>query len=131
MGDRETIQRYRLVPIDKSGLVYLGVNMTNGKQAALFIKYHDEFTPPKQPGEFTLDDWLQLVLEHVGLRWRVEIQDVGYLQTAEIDGNTYWAIPWSQDFDRLLVGLIDLLIDMRMKNASVVSMTMQLEMPMR
>lgn len=130
MSDSEITERYRLVPVDKSGLVYLGINVTNGKQAALFISYHDEFKPPKQPGERTLDDWLHDLLGHIGLRWRVETQDVGYLSTVEFDNRTFWAIPWTKEFDHLLVGLIDLLIGMRMKNASVVSMTLQLEMPM-
>lgn len=120
MGDKVTSARYRLMPLDKSGFVYLGVNVTDGKQAALFVLYDNEFSE----GETDKDDLLLrevlIGFSFVGLKTK----------EVEIDFKSYHVFPWSTDFDSAFVRLIDRLTDMRMKNASVVSMTLQLEMPL-
>ena len=48
----------------------------------------------------------------------------------EIELITYRAFPWTQEFDRDLVALIDRLVNLRMTNAQSVSLELQLEMPL-
>lgn len=124
MGDNGTNARYRLIPLDKSGFVYLGVNVTNGKEAALFVIDALHIIPPADPGDLLFRDIADALSVH-----HFEFGNDQYRILFDIDGKGYSVVPWSNDLDRSLVSLIDRLIDMRMKNASVVSMVLQLEMP--
>jgi len=125
MGDKVTSARYRLMPLDKSGFVYLGVNVTDGKQAALFVIDALHIISPADPGDLLFRDIANALSVH-----HFEFGNDQYRILFDIDGKGYNIIPWSNELDRSLVSIIDRLIDMRMKNASVVSMTLQLEMPL-
>ena len=116
MSGTET--RYKLVPLDKSRLVYLGLDITNGKQAVLFVLLDEEIL-----GTLPDDDRFlrEIVILLSGGRFFDDNE-------TEIEDLRYRLIPWTTDFDTSLVELIDRLIDMRMKNASIVSRILQLEM---
>ena len=127
MGDKVTSARYRLMPLDNSGLVYLGIDVTDGKQAALLVIVADHIiTASVDPDDFLFRDILAVLTLH-----QSEFVENHKPTFIEIDGKDYTAIPWSNNLDRSLVGMIDRLINLRMKNSSVVSMAFQLELPLR
>lgn len=117
----ETDVRFRLMSLDKSRLVYLGLDVTNGKQAVLFVLLDEEVL-----GLLPDDDRFlrETIIMLSGGRFFDDKNET------EIEGLRYRVIPWKQEFDRSLVDLIDRLTHMRMTNATAVSLELQLEMPL-
>jgi len=115
-----TETKYRLVPLDEGGWSYLGVDVTNGNEAALFILRHGPAPDMERADLARLASLIQLS----GAAENIDDPN----NETEIDGRTYRIVSWDTDFDRALVKLIDRLVDMRMKNASVMSLALQLEM---
>ena len=68
-----------------------------------------------------------LMMEFVAHNFKFADDD--FHVSVRIEGKGYSSIPWDEVFDRSLVSMLDRLIDLRMKNASVVSMAFQLELP--
>jgi hypothetical protein len=109
--------RWRLTPLDDSGLVYFGMDVTNGNQAALVVRYD-------LPGFVKPEDraFMEAILHLIDL-------DHTSGKDTEIENVPYRLFPWSREFDRGLATLIDRLVHMRMTNAQSVSLRLQLEMP--
>jgi hypothetical protein len=131
MSDNGSDSRYRLIPLDKGGLVYFGVNMTNGKQSAIFFakdatKHDHQKADPHDFVFWLVIEKLCTITGHGDERMD---DDWDAPPEAEIEGYEYWVKAWNRSFDLAFVSVIDRLIDARMKNASRVSITMQLEMP--
>lgn len=126
MGENGREARYKLVTLDESGLVYLGVNVTNGKEAALF--YIDDADLIKIEGSTEDDFNFWKAVQQFSMFMGIEDGEIDGHVT--IEGHKYWARAWSKSFDRAMVNLIDRLISARMKNSQVVGLTLQLEMPL-
>ncbi|NIN00495.1 MAG: hypothetical protein GTO24_21155 [candidate division Zixibacteria bacterium] len=122
MSDNQAGARFRLVPLDKSGLVYLGLNVTDGEEAAVFVLNEgvDDCDLPKE--DLTFRQTIVALFAHDYYSEKNPF--------VEIDGKYYRVVPWTPKFDNAIVYLVDRLVEMRMKNASVASLTLQLEMPL-
>jgi len=116
--------RWRLTPLDDSGLVYLGLDITNGNRMALFILYEHYIESA------TRDDHVFRSAIKGLLVGNFEFGSEGDHVGIRIDGKLYESIVWDKDLDRSLVTLIDRLTHMRMTNATAVSLELQLEMPL-
>jgi len=113
--------RWRLTPLDDSELMYFGLDVTNGNQAAIFIRRHDQMF-----GHVSDEDraMMEAIIHLSGDKY------YDALTEADINEIAYRIVPWDRDFDRGLVRLIDRLTQMRMTNAQSVSLRLQLEMPL-
>jgi len=113
--------RWRLTPLDNNSLMYFGLDITNGNQAALFILRHEHF------GGF-IEENDRAMMEVIIYLAHEDYYDESH--DAEINDLKYSMIPWNRHFDQGLAKLIDRLIHMRMANAQSVSLRLQLEMPL-
>lgn len=112
--------RWRLTPLDKSKLMYFGLDITNGNQAAIFLLRYDQ-----QFGFVEENDraMMEAIIHLSGEKYHEGDNE------AEIDDLIYRIVPWDRDLDAGIAKLIDRLIHMRMTNAQSVSLRLQLEMP--
>ena len=112
--------KWRLTPLDDGGLMYLGLNITDGNQAALFFMRSDF-----QTGHVSEED--RAMMEAI-----IHLAGENYYDghETEINEMIYKIIPWTRGLDTGLVRLIDRLTHMRMTNKQIVSLKLQLEMPL-
>jgi len=130
MNDNGTDTKYRLMPLDEGGLVYIGVDMTNGNHSAIFfVSEEDVDDCIQKEGDFRF--WLTIKELAFTTGHGLDAMDTDFETEpcAIINDRRYWVKAWNDSFDRALVILIDKLIAVRMKNISRVSLTLQLEMP--
>lgn len=123
--------KYRLIPLDKGGLVYLGINVTNGNQSAVF--YAKDATEHDHEKQDRHDFLFWLVIKELCSMTGHGVEGTNDNWEAppevEIEGQEYWSRAWNKSFDLAFTDIIDRLIDARMNNASRVSLVLQLEMP--
>lgn len=115
----KTTTRWRLTPLDESGLIYLGLDVTNGNQTVLFIQTYNSSVGKIRPDDSFLRDAL----------FSIVVKDSDETETVEMEGREFFYFHWSKEFDRSLAVLIDRLIHMRMANSQSISLKLQLEMP--
>jgi len=113
--------RFRFVPICENDAVLLGINVSNGNRAVLFV-----LRPESSGRHFSLSD--RLIYETI-TSYMIHTEFTDY-DTADIDGSMYDVVPWSRDFDKALAELIDNLVKMRMQNAAVLTQRLQMELPL-
>lgn len=120
--------RWRLTPLDESGLVYFGLDITNGNQAAVFVeKDHASRIFRDEHKDYVELEFAHIV-ESIGISFCNYSGDLPDVTT--INDREYWIYVWDKRFDEALVSIIDRLTHMRMMNATAVSLKLQLEMPL-
>jgi len=112
--------RWRLTPLDDSNLMYFGMDITNGNQAALFLLRSDFQTGYVSEGDRAM---MEAIIHLSGDKYYEGHE-------AEVNDMVYKIVRWDRDFDMGVARLIDRLTHMRMTNVQAVSLKLQLEMPL-
>jgi hypothetical protein len=113
--------RFRFIPICENNAVLLGINVSNGNRAVLFV-----LRPESSGKHFSLSD----TMVYNTLQTFMGSSEYTEYETAEIDHAHYDVVPWSREFDKALAELIDNLVKMRMQNAAVLTQRLQMELPL-